>query len=330
VLLRLWVGWQPLWERAIAPAPFDPSLGPLLLALPAGGWLWSLGNRRWPDVFAIGHLLALGGLLALTAAHSEAVWAGFWAAWAGDLPLAAFPFVVICLAPLAGGLGDEATRSWPKALIVPNLLLLGAVSWLVLDRTRTHWITIWETAWGTVPARPDLALTALALPLLGYGWLLATRAWPHGWAWANAALLGACTAWAADRSRAIWLDDWQAFVGDTLNPALLIAPLPLVIVAWRQGRNHWRGGADLVALTWLSLFLAWLASRAIDGAHLLPTTAAALLPVAALGWWKTVRRHPRAGWGFTLLPVLAVAAVASFAPELLADLTAPLLALLLT
>ena len=153
--------------------------------------------------------------------------------------------------------------------------------------------------------------------------------WPRAWVWPNAALLGISIAWATDRTRAFWLDDWHSFAGETANPALLVAMLPLVIVGWQQGRHHWRGGANFAVLTWLSVLTAWLASRVIDGVRLLPTLAALLLPLAVIGWWKVVRRHPRAGWGFTLLPVLAIAAVASIAPHLLADLTAPLLALLL-
>lgn len=75
LLLRVWPDWRPAWERWIAPVPLLPSLtGWLIVFLPLGVWLWRQGQSRWPLPFTVLHLLLLGGLVGLTAYHTQPAW----------------------------------------------------------------------------------------------------------------------------------------------------------------------------------------------------------------------------------------------------------------
>ena len=129
VLTRAWVDWQPYWADFVAPVParLVPPAGLLILLAPVAVWLWHQGQLRWPLPFVALSLLALGGLLSLSAHHTRPAWDTTWRHWAGGLPFAGVPLLAIAAGPVSLWGWGRASRWRPEFFIVPNLALAGGV-----------------------------------------------------------------------------------------------------------------------------------------------------------------------------------------------------------
>ena len=154
VLTRLWPTWTPYWAAFTAPVPIIPPVGLLLLLGPLAVWLWFQGQSRWPAPFIVANLLLLGGLAGLTGHHTRPMWDGTWRYWAAGLPFVAAPIATVSLAPASAWGWSRASRWKPTVFLIPNLILTGAVAWLVLDRTRPLWGDGWSQFWGAAPCVP--------------------------------------------------------------------------------------------------------------------------------------------------------------------------------
>lgn len=203
VLLRVWPDWQPGWARFVAPLPFIPPAGLLLLAGPLGLWLWTRGQARWPLPFVGANLLLLGGLLALSGYHTQSSWDAAWRYGAGGLPISGAPLLALTIGPVTGWSWLRASRWRPKWFLVPNLLLSGGIFWLLVDRTRPLWREGWTRAGVGLPLWPDPAMLALALPLTVWVWLHGRRRWPTEWFAVRALLLGLIAWLVAERGRSL-------------------------------------------------------------------------------------------------------------------------------
>lgn len=191
VLLRVWTDWQPLWITWVKPVPLLPQATAwLIFLLPLGIWLWRKAQERWPLLFTALNLLLFGGLLGLTAYHTQPAWLDIWYRWAGGLPFATAPILTISLSPVALWGWSWASRRWAKVFVIPNLLLSGGTLWLILDRTRPLWGDAWRTVWGEVPLSVDPARLMLVLPLGLWVWGYGSRRWPHYWGALRAILWG--------------------------------------------------------------------------------------------------------------------------------------------
>jgi|GEM_PF-1824419 len=328
LLLRVWTDWQPAWEAWVAPVPGLPFLtGWLIFLLPLGLWLWRQGNRRWPLPFTALHLLLFGGLLGLTAYHTQPTWLPAWRRWMAGLPFVAAPILTISLSPVTLWGWSRASRRWTKVFVIPNLLLSGGILWLVLDRTRSLWTDAWRTVWGEVPLSLDPALVVLILPLAIWLWRQGSRRWPRYWGAVRALLWGGVLGWIVERTRSGWDEEWRTFAGQGApDPALLALVSPLLIWGWARLRSRWPRAFRIttwMVVTWL---LAWTVGRILPETTLLLRAALACLPLVTWGWLWLLRHHPRLGWPLTLLPWVGLGLLAWLAPAqfqaLLAALTA--------
>ncbi len=214
LLLRVWTDWQPLWEELTAPVPLLPPVSWLILLLPLIVWLWHKGYEQWPLPFTALNLLAFGGLLSLTAHHTQPVWLATWRNWAAGLPFVGMPILFIGLSPVALWGWTKMSQRWTRVFQIPNLLLSGGILWLIADRTRTLWGEAWQVVRGDVPVSLDPALFVLCLPLGLWVWQQGSQRWPRYWGIIRALTYGGIFWWAAERTRSHWQTDWESLAGE--------------------------------------------------------------------------------------------------------------------
>lgn len=317
VLMRVWTDWQPLWASWFEPVPLLPqAAGWLIFLLPLGLWLWGRGQARWPVLFTIFNLLLFGGLLGLTAHHTQPAWLATWRHWAAGLPFAAAPVLTISLSPLALWSWSQASRRWTKVLLIPNLLLTGGIMWLVLDRTRPLWGDLWRAAWGNVPLGLDPAVLMLILPLAVWAWGQGSRHWPRYWGAARAALCSGVLWWIAERTRGEWHAAWVSFAGaGAPDLALLAALVPPLLWGRLQLYRRWPRAVQAVTAAGVTLLLGWATGRLLPESQVTFRVAVALLPLVVWGWLWLLRHHPRIGWPLALLPLVGMGLFAWLLPD---------------
>lgn len=316
-LLRVWTDWQPLWEAWMAPVPLLPQVtGWLIFLLPLGIWLWHNGQVRWPMPFTALNLLVFGGLMGLTAYHTQSSWLIAWRNWMAGLPFAAAPILTISLSPVTLWGWSWASRRWRKVFVIPNLLLSGGILWLILDRTRPLWASAWQTVWGEVPLTLDPALLVLVSPLAVWVWKQGSQRWPHYWGIARALLWGGILWWGAERTRTDWYGEWKTFAGQEVpDPTLLIGLMPLLIWGWWHLRRRWPRLLRTMTWTVIALVSAWIVRRLLPASTPILWATIGLLPLGTGGWMWLLRRHPRVGWPLTLLPLIGLSLLAWLAPD---------------
>lgn len=317
LLLRVWTEWQPLWETWTRPVPVLSQItGWLILLLPLGIWLWQKGQVRWPLPFTIFNLLIFGGLLGLTAYHTQPAWLATWHYWMAGMPFAATPILAISLSPITLWGWNRVSQRWAKIVVIPNLLLTGGILWLILDRTRPLWDDTWQTIWGKVPIRLDPALLALVLPLAVWTWHHASQRWPRYQSVARVVLWGGALWWIAERTRGEWQEGWQAFTGQTsLDLALLALLLPFLLRTWSQLRQRWPKMVRIITWIGVTVLLMWTTGRLLPESTTVFRTFVAFFPLCIWGWVRLLHYQPRVGWPATLLPLVGVGLLAWLAPE---------------
>ncbi len=317
LLMRAWTTWQPLWRAWVEPIPLLPSVtGWLIFLLPMGLWLWYKAQTHWPLPFTALNLLIFGGLLGLTAYHTQSVWYGTWRHWMTGLPFAAAPILTIILSPVTLWGWSKASHHWPRVFAIPNLLLTGGILWLVMDRTRSLWADAWQTAWGEVPLRVDPTLLLLVLPLAIWAWRQGNRRWPHYWGAARAILWGGILWWIAERTRSGWQVAWWAFVGPSAPDLVWLAGLmPLLVWIWFRLRGRWPRALRVFNWVILTATLGWIVGRLLPASTLALRAGVAFLPLTTWGWLWLLRHHPRVGWPLTLLPPVGLGLLARLAPD---------------
>ncbi len=317
LLLRVWTDWQPLWETWAGPVPLLPqATGWLIFLLPLGMWLWRKGQTRWPLPFTALNLLIFGGLLGLTAHHTQPAWLATWRHWMAGLPFAAAPILTISLGPVTLWGWSRVSRRWAKVFILPNLLLTGGIIWLILDRTRPLWGDTWRTVWGEVPLSLDPALLMLILPLAAWAWRQGSRRWPRYWGAARAVLWGGVLWWIAERSRSGWYEGWTTFTGREVPDLALLALLsPPLLWGWSRLRRRWPQVVRVITWAGITSLFMWTIGRLLPGSTAALRAAVALLPLVTWGWFSLLRHHPRVGWPLTLLPLVGIGLLAWLAPD---------------
>ncbi|WP_298407421.1 hypothetical protein [uncultured Chloroflexus sp.] len=317
LLLRVWTEWQPLWETWVRPVPVLPQVtGWLILLLPLGIWLWQKGQVRWPLLFTIFNLLIFGGMLGLTAYHTQPAWLATWYHWMAGLPFAVAPILTISLTPITLWGWNQVSRRWAKICVIPNLLLTGSIMWLILDRTRSLWGDKWQTIWGDVPLRFDPALLVFVLPLAVWTWHQARQRWPHSRNVARVVLWGGALWWIAERTRSIWYEGWKTFTGQAaLDLALLALLLPFLCWIWSQLYRRWPKMVRIVTWIGVTVILMWTIGRLLPESTTVFRTIVAFLPLCTWGWLRLLHYRPRIGWPATLLPFVGVGLLAWLAPE---------------
>lgn len=314
-LTRAWVAWQPAWSAWVAPLPFAPPVAVVLLAGPLAIWLWAQGQARWPLAFAAWNLLVLGSLLGLTAVHTETVWDPTWRYWSQGTPFSSAPILAIAAAPVTAWSWNLGMRFQPKLFVVPNLVLTGAILWLVLDRTRPLWLAWWGQAAGPTFARVDPAAVFLVLPLAVWLWRRGSAEWPRHWGAARAVLVGALLWVIAERARAYWLLPWSTFAGPRgVNLALVAALFPPVFWVFGLVRRRYPAGALAVTLIALALCSAWLLGAVFPESSALIRLLAIAIPFATWGWLWLLGRHTWLGLAVPLVPAVALAIVLARVP----------------
>lgn len=322
-LMRVWTGWQPAWNIAIAPLSLALPAGWLILLAPLVLWLWFKGQQRWPTLFLGINLLAFGGLLALTAYHLQPAWIEAWRAWTTGLPIVSAPFIVISLGPFALWSWNRASHRWARVFVVPNLLLTGGILWLILDRTRPFWMSQFRTIWGDAFIGFDVALIAIALPLTAWLWQRGSRRWPRLWSALYALVLGVVLWWLAERTRVAWEASWQRVFTDSpaYVPLAIGLSLPLLWL-WAQLRKRWPRAVAFVTLIAISIGLFWLTGQLLPAATYAPRALVAALPMVMAGWGLLLHHQPRVGWALTFLLIVASGLAIWLAPGLLGALAA--------
>jgi len=275
----------------------------VLATLPMALWLWRLGARRWPRVFAPINQVALGAALWFLLMRAWTDWQPYWAAWMAPVPLQLSAGALLFLAPIAIWLWLQGQSRWPLLFFGANLLIFGGLLALTGVHTRPMWDGAWHAWAGGLPiAGSPIAAIAFA-PVGLWGWNLASRWRPRVFAIPNVLLLGGFLWLALDRTRPLWATGWQQLWGPVplvIDPALLLFALPLAIFGWREGRDRWPAhwGAAR-ALVW-GLIFWWAVERAqglwrpawqgFAGLRALdPAVVGLLLPIAFWGWLQ-VRR----------------------------------------
>ncbi|MCL6511428.1 MAG: hypothetical protein K6U78_12150 [Anaerolineae bacterium] len=317
-LMRVWTDWQPAWRMLIAPLPLAPHTGWLIALAPLALWLWFNGQQRWPLPFLGLNLLVFGGLLALTAYHLQPAWMGTWRTWTAGLPIAGAPFIVIGVAPFTLWSWNRVSRRWPRAFVVPNLLLTGGILWLILDRTRSFWMSQFRSIWGDAFVGFDVALIVLALPLAIWLWGKGSRRWPRAWSAVRAFALGVVVWGIAESTRQLWEADWRRVFADPPTYApLIVGLLPPLLWLRAQARRRWPIPVALVTTMAISAGLFWLMGQLFPRAAHPPLAAIAALPWVVWGWGALLHRRPRLGWALTLLVLVASGLALWLAPGLL-------------
>ena len=316
LLMRIWPGWRPSWEKWIDPAPLVASFtGWLVFLFPFLFWLWLKGQARWPIPFTAFNLLLFGGLLGLTAFHTQAAWNAIWQHWMAGLPFFAAPILTISLSPVGLWGWSRVSQRWRQFFVIPNLLLTGAVLWSALDRTRETWDPAWGALWGRVPAAIDPALAVAGLPLAAWYWRWGSRRWLGYWGAARALLWGGVLWWAAERTRPGWETAWEGFLGrGAPDLALVSAVTPMLCWLWLRSRRRRRRAAGVVAWGALTLALGWLVGRLLPDSTLALRGAVALLPSATGGWFWLLRHRTLFGLAL-MLPFLGLGVAVWLAPD---------------
>lgn len=330
-LMRAWTAWQPAWHMAIAPLPVVPPVGWVIALAPLVLWLWFHGQQRWPLPFLGLNLLVFGGLLSLTAYHVQPAWIEAWRTWTAGLPIAGAPFIVIGLGPFTLWSWNRISRRWPRIFTIPNLLLTGAILWLILDRTRPFWMSQFRAIWGDAFIGFDLALIAIALPLAMWLWGKGSRRWPHAWSAVRAVTLGLILWGIAESTRALWEANWGRFFADspTYVP-LAIGLMPPLLWLRAQACRRWPMPVAFVTVAVISIGLFWLTGQLFPRAPSAPRLAIAALPWVMWGWGALLSHRPHLGWSLTLLLLVAVAAVAWLRPDVIRSLAEGALATLMS
>lgn len=321
LLTRVWTAWLPVWAEWSAPIPLMPPAGAILLFAPLLLWLWIRGQERWPLPLTFVNLLLFGAVLGVTAYHSEASWLPTWSAWTEGLPLAAAPLAVIGLGPASLWLWTEASRRWVRLLHAPNLLLSGAVLWLLVDRTRPIWNDGWYDVLGQTPLQVDLAPLTFLAPLALWLWERGADRWPVQWGLARTAVLGGVLWWLAERSRSVWETAWQASTGgQAIDPALLLGAGPPVVWVWWHMAQRWPRAGRVVAWVAGVAALWWLVGLVLPDSTLGFRLTVAAIPVAAAAWLWLARRLPLLGALLFALPFLVLLILTLVAPDALQTL----------
>lgn len=317
ILLRVWTDWLPLWETWIRPIPLlSRTTGWLIFLLPLGVWLWGKGQARWPLPFTALNLLVFGGLLGLTAHHTQPVWLATWRHWMAGLPFVGAPILTINVSPVTLWGWSWVSHRWAKVFIIPNLLLTGGIMWLILARTRLLWGSAWRTVWGNVPLSLDPALLMFILPIAVWGWRQGSRRWPHYWGAARAVVWGGVLWWIAERTRSGWHEEWRAFAGQGVpDPVLLVLLSPPLLWGWLRLYRRWPQVMRVITWAGVTLLCMWAIGWLLPGSSVALRVAVALLPLVTWGWFWLLRHHPRIGWPLTLLPLAGVGLLAWLAPD---------------
>jgi hypothetical protein len=306
VFMRIWTSWQPVWATAIAPVPFILPVGWLILLAPLVLWLWFKGQQRWPTLFMGFNLLVFGGLLALSAYHLQPTWINTWRVWTMGLPIGGVPFIVIGVGPFSFWSWNRVSHRWPRAFVVPNLLLSGGILWLILDRTRPFWTSQLHQVLGNSLIGFDIALVAIALPLAAWLWQKGSHRWPKAWALLYTLILGVVMWWVAERTRGAWESSWQRFF--IANPALVPLTIGLTMpLLWlrAQLRKRWPRAVIAATVIGVSAGLFWLTGQLLPTTTDAPRALVAALPIVIAGWGMLLHFQPRLGWTLTFLFVAA-------------------------
>jgi hypothetical protein len=324
ILMRVWTDWQPLWGDFSSPVEFLPPVGWLLLLAPLALWLWRLGHARLPVPFTALNLLLFGGLLGLTAYHTQPAWLATWREWMAELPFAAMPLLVISLSPVTLWGWTRLSRRWTRVLQIPNLLLTGGILWLIVERTRSLWQEAWWVIWGDVPVSFDPALCVLFLPLAIWAWRQGSRRWPRYWGIMRGLLLGGILWWIAERTRTLWQSGWWSAAGENaLDLALLVGLAPLLLWSWSRLRRHWPRAVAIVSWVMVVLTVTWIVGRILPDSTYAMRVAIALVPLATRGWLWLLGRRPLLGCFLILLPVAGLGLLALLHPDSLQAVLTP-------
>jgi len=316
LLLRVWTDWQPLWEEFTAPVPILIPVGWLLLAAPLVLWLWHKGHARWPLPFTALNLLVFGGLLGLTAYHTQPAWLATWRKWVTGLPFVAMPILVISLSPVALWGWTRMSRRWTRVFQIPNLLLSGGVLWLIMDRTRSLWEDAWQFVQGDLPVSLDPALFVLFLPLAIWVWQQGSRRWSQYWGIVRTLTFGCVLWWIAERTRAFWQTGWESLAGESaLDMAVVVAVMPLIMWIWLRLHRHWPEVLTILAWTMAIPAAIWLVGRLLPDSTYVLRAGIALLPVATRGWLLLLRQRALLGSILILLPLVGLGLLAWLAPN---------------
>ncbi len=296
--------WLPVWGSLTSGILALGNLPAVLAALPMALWLWRLGARRWPRVFAPINQVALGAALWFILMRAWTVWQPYWADWMAPVPLRLSTGALVFLTPLAIWLWLQGQSRWPLPFFGANLVIFGALLALTGVHTRPAWEGAWHAWAGGLPIA-DSPIAAIAFaPVSLWGWNLASRWQPRAFAIPNVLLLGGFLWLALDRTRPLWSAGWQQLWGPApllIDPALLLFALPLAIYGWRAGRARWPTyWAAARALLW-GLISWWAVERAQElwrpawqgfaGPRALdPALLVLLLPIAFWGWLRMRRR----------------------------------------
>lgn len=316
LLTRVWTDWFSSWGIWTQPIPVLLPVGWLIFLGPLILWLWYQGQVRWPAFFFFLNLLAFGGLLGLTAYHTQTSWIDHWDRWTGGLLFNSVPLLVISLSPITLGSWIWASRRWERIFIVPNLLLTGAGLGFVLIHTRHLWTDQWREFWGNVPARPDPVMAALIAPLAIWLWRQGIQRLPsyRGAMWAL--FWGVIFWWVAERSRANWQDVWWKFAEDAIPDLALLAGLMLpVLWAWYQSYKRWPRVITIYTLVIITLGLFWTIGRILTGSDIVFRVCVAVFPIMLWSWGRLLSLHPRIGWLLTALGLTALGLLAWLAPR---------------
>jgi hypothetical protein len=317
LLTRFWTDWQPLWQTWFKPLPFIITFtGWIIFLLPLVWWIWVKGRVLFPLPFFVVKLIVFGGLLGLTAYHTESLWIDAWNHWFASFPFGSSPILLISLSPISLWTWSFASRRWYRYLFLPNFVLTGVILFLVMDRTRTFWSPMWQVVWGSVQLKLDPALFMLVFPLAWWGWKAGSLRWPTYWGFARAIIGAGMLWWLAERTRFLWQNRWREYAG---LEAFDLAWISVIMLPglWVWSRFYKRWPRISIAVAWLavSLVSGWAASRIFIGANILLPVMAALLPLSIWGWAIMLEWQPWLGCGLAVLLFVIIVILVLFMPH---------------
>jgi hypothetical protein len=318
LLTRFWTDWQPLWQTWFKPLPFIITFtGWIIFLLPLVWWIWVKGRALFPLPFFVVKLLVFGGLLGLTAYHTESLWIDAWNHWFASFPFVSSPILLISLSPISLWTWSFASRRWYSYLLFPNLILTGMILFLVVDRTRAFWFPMWQVVWGSVPLKLDPALFMLVFPLAWWGWKAGSLRCPQYWGFARALIGAGLLWWLAERTRFLWQNRWREFAGLEVFDLAWISVIMLPgLWVWSRFNKRWPRISIAVAWLAVSLVSGWAASRIFIGTNIFLPVTAALLPLCIWGWSILLEWKPWLGCGLVILLLVIFAMVALLLPQI--------------